>query len=58
MYPIGITCTYAYLLYTDRSRICARPDKSAAEVMALREADVDAKRSKFLWSPYEPRVWW
>jgi hypothetical protein len=58
LYPIGITCLYTYLLYTDRSRICARPDKSVGEVMALRDADVVAKRSRFLWSPYEPRVWW
>jgi hypothetical protein len=58
MYPIGITFTYAYLLYLDRPRICERPDKTVAEVMALRDVDVFANRSKFLWSPYEPRVWW
>jgi hypothetical protein len=58
LYPIGITCLYAYLLYTDRDRICARPDKSVGEMIALRDADQVAKRSRFLWSPYEPRVWW
>lgn len=57
LYPIGVTCLFAAILYHFRDRINP-PGVSMQEAIELRNKDAQVRLASFLFEAYQPRFWW